>query len=129
MARPYTTRSLDFLDSPGYWGAFARANPYYLYAPLNDETNRFTGGVDYTYNSWSFHYAVGYQTFTENISLNNVSLAATEHQPHRELYLGAAHLPFLVAVPAADHSHQRLFFRGEAARETTVARRLHLLPL
>jgi hypothetical protein len=29
--------------------------------------------VDYTYNSWSFHYAIGYQTFTENISLNNVT--------------------------------------------------------
>jgi hypothetical protein len=69
----YTTRSLDFLDSPSYWGGFARANPYYLYAPLNDDTNRFTGGVDYTYNSWSFHYNLGYQTFTENISLNNVT--------------------------------------------------------
>jgi hypothetical protein len=69
----YTTRSLDFLDSPGYWGTFARANPYYLYAPLSDNTNRFTGGIDYTYNSWSFHYSVGYQTFTENISLNNVT--------------------------------------------------------
>jgi hypothetical protein len=69
----YTTRSLDFLDSPSYWGSFARANPYYLYAPLSDNTNRFTGGIDYTYNSWSFHYSVGYQTFTENISLNNVT--------------------------------------------------------
>jgi hypothetical protein len=69
----YTTRSLDFLDSPSYWGSFARANPYSLFAPLTDETNRFTGGVDYTYNSWSFHYAVGYQTFSENSSLNNVS--------------------------------------------------------
>jgi hypothetical protein len=69
----YTTRSLNFLNSPGYWGGFARANPYYLYAPLTDDTNRFTGSVDYTYNSWSFHYSVGYQTFTENISLNNVT--------------------------------------------------------
>jgi hypothetical protein len=68
-----TTRSIDFLNSPAYWGSFARANPYSLYAPLTNETNRFTGGVDYTYNSWSFHYAIGYQTFTENISLNNVS--------------------------------------------------------
>jgi hypothetical protein len=69
----FTTRSLDFFDSPSYWGSFARANPYYLYAPLSDDTNRFTGGVDYTYNSWSFHYAIGYQTFIENISLNNVT--------------------------------------------------------
>ncbi len=69
----FTTRSLDFLDSPTYWGGFARANPYYLYAPLTDDTNRFTGGVDYTYKSWNFHYSLGYQTFTENISLNNVT--------------------------------------------------------
>ncbi len=69
----FTTRSLAFLNSPSYWGSFARANPYSLYAPLSDDTNRFTGGVDYTYNSWSFHYAIGYQTFTENVSLNNVT--------------------------------------------------------
>ncbi|HXX44256.1 MAG TPA: hypothetical protein VEJ38_05975 [Candidatus Acidoferrales bacterium] len=67
----FTTRSLDFLDSPGYWGTFARANPYYLFAPLADETNRFSGVVDYTWHSWSFHYSIGYQTFTENMSLNN----------------------------------------------------------
>jgi hypothetical protein len=69
----YTTRSLGFLNSPGYWGTFARANPFYLYAPLTDETNRFTGGVDYTVKDWNFHYSVGYQTFTENISLNNAT--------------------------------------------------------
>ena len=39
----FTTESLDFFDSPSYWGTFARANPYYLYAPINDDTNRFTG--------------------------------------------------------------------------------------
>src|SRR6202166_1945683 len=68
-----TTRSLDFLGSPGYWGTFARANPYSLYAPLSDYTNRFTGGLDYTVKSWTFHYSSSYQTFTENISLNNVT--------------------------------------------------------
>jgi hypothetical protein len=69
----YTTRSLDFLNSPGYWGTFARANPYSLYAPLSDDTNRFTGGLDYTVKNWNFHYSAGYQTFTENIALNNVT--------------------------------------------------------
>lgn len=69
----FTTSSMDFVGSPSYWGSFARANPYYLYAPLSDETNRFTGGVDYNYRSWNFHYAIGYQTFTENISQTNVS--------------------------------------------------------
>jgi putative beta-barrel porin MtrB/PioB len=67
----YTTRSLDFVGSPSYWGTFARANPYSLYAPLSDSTNRFTGGFDYTIKSWTVHYSIGYQTFTENISLNN----------------------------------------------------------
>jgi hypothetical protein len=68
----FTTESLDFFDSPSYWGTFARANPYYLYAPIDDDTNRFTGGIDYTYRAWTFHYNLGYQTFTENVSLNNV---------------------------------------------------------
>ena len=69
----YTTESLDFFDSPSYWGTFARANPYYLYAPINDDTNRFTGGIDYTLKGWTFHYNLGYQMFTENVSLNNVN--------------------------------------------------------
>jgi hypothetical protein len=69
----FTTRSPDFLNSPAYWGTYARANPYYLFAPLTDETNRFTGGVDYTIKDWNFHYSAGYLTFTENIGLNNVT--------------------------------------------------------
>ena len=69
----FTTASPDFLSSPSYWGGYARANPFYLFAPINDETNRFTGGIDYTYHSWSFHYVVGYQTTSLNQTLNNVS--------------------------------------------------------
>ena len=69
----FTTQSPDFLGSPGFWGTYARANPFYLYAPINDETNRFTGGVDYSLRSWSFHYAVGYQSFTSNMNVNTVS--------------------------------------------------------
>lgn len=68
----FTTEALDFFDSPSYWGTFARANPYYLYAPIDEDTNRFTGGIDYTYRAWTFHYHLGYQAFTENVSLNNV---------------------------------------------------------
>lgn len=71
----FTTRSIDFLGSPGYWGGFARGNAFSLFAPLADETNRFTGGADYTWHSWNFHYALGYQTFTENILLNNLNPA------------------------------------------------------
>ena len=69
----YTTESPDFFDSPSYWGTYARANAFYLFAPVNDYTNRFTGGFDYSVNDWSFHYDVGYQTFTQNINLSNVS--------------------------------------------------------
>jgi hypothetical protein len=69
----FTTESLDFFDSPSFWGTFARANPYYLYAPIDDNNNRFTGGIDYTFHSWSFHYNLGYQAFAQNLSLNNVS--------------------------------------------------------
>ena len=69
----FTTASPDFLGSPGYWGSYARANPYYLYAPINNDANRFTGGLDYTVHSWTFHYAAGYQTFNANTNLNSVT--------------------------------------------------------
>jgi hypothetical protein len=69
----FTTESLDFFDSPSYWGGFARANPYYLYAPISTNANRFAGGIDYTYQQWTFHYNIGYQTFNENVSMNNVA--------------------------------------------------------
>jgi len=68
----FTTETLDFFDQPSYWSSIARANPYALYAPINDDTNRFSGGIDYTYQGWSFHYNIGYQTFIENVALNNV---------------------------------------------------------
>ena len=69
----FTTASPDFLGSPSYWGGYARANPYYLFAPINDETNRFTGGLDYTYHSWTVHYTAGYQTFNANTDVSNVT--------------------------------------------------------
>ncbi len=69
----FTTFSPDFLDSPSYFGTLARANAYYMYAPVFDNTNRITGGLDYTWHQWNFHYNVGYQTFTDNMNLNNVN--------------------------------------------------------
>jgi hypothetical protein len=66
----FTTRSPDFFDSSTSWGTYARANAYYLDAPIADYTNRFTGGFDYTVKDWTFHYSIGYQTFTENSALN-----------------------------------------------------------
>src|ERR1700687_4823783 len=67
------TASPDFLGSPAYWGGYARANPFYLYAPIDDQTNRITGGLDYTFRSWSFHYTAGYQIFSANTNVNNVT--------------------------------------------------------
>jgi hypothetical protein len=70
----FTTESLDFFDSPAYWGSLCpRQCLSYLFAPINDDTNRFSGGIDYTYRAWTFHYNIGYQTFTENVGLNNTS--------------------------------------------------------
>jgi hypothetical protein len=61
-----TTQAPDFFGSPGFWGTYVRANPFSLLAPLSDYTNRFSGGVDYSLRNWSFHYRVGYQTFTDS---------------------------------------------------------------
>jgi hypothetical protein len=69
----YTTFSPYFFGQPSSLGGFARANAYYTYSPTFDNTHRFTGGFDYTYRHWNFHYNVGYQTFTENMSFNNVT--------------------------------------------------------
>src|SRR5215831_707937 len=69
----FTTRSGDFFGSPSFWGSYARANPYFLVAPVSDYTNRFTGGVDYSMQNWNFHFFVSYQTFTENMTLNNLT--------------------------------------------------------
>jgi hypothetical protein len=51
----FTTRAPDFFGSPGFWGTYVRANPYVLNAPLTDNTNRITGGLDYSLKSWNFH--------------------------------------------------------------------------
>jgi hypothetical protein len=76
-----TTRSLDFFNSPMFWGTFARANPYPLNAPLDDETNRVAAGVDYTWRDWHFHYNAGFQSFDENVALNPVALGEVSINP------------------------------------------------
>lgn len=68
----FTTRNLDYFGSPGIWGSFARANPYTIEAPINEIANRFAGGVDYTLRSWNFHYRLGYQTFDQRLTGNNL---------------------------------------------------------
>lgn len=77
----FTTFSPDFLGSPGFWGTYARANPYPLLSPIFDNTGRFTGGLDYTLKDWTFHYKLGYQTYTETMTFNGVAPGETAFDP------------------------------------------------
>ena len=65
-----STRSLDFLNSPSTWGAFARANPYPVVVPVSDTANRVTAGVSYSRGPWRVNYKAGYQTYDENETIN-----------------------------------------------------------
>lgn len=69
----FTTRPVDYFGSPSSWGAFARANPFYLAAPVDEVANRVTGGVDYTLHKWNVHYKFGYQSFTNILNATNVT--------------------------------------------------------
>lgn len=77
----FTTFSPAFLGSPGFWGGYARANPYPLLSPILNNTNRVTGGFDYTLRDWTFHYRLGYQTYTENMAFNGVAPGETAFNP------------------------------------------------
>ncbi len=68
-----TTRSLDYFGASSTWGSFARANPYYLIAPIDETSNRITGGIDYTLHAWTFHYRLGYQRFEDSVNGQNAS--------------------------------------------------------
>src|SRR5437667_2868098 len=68
----FVTRALDYFGSPAEWGAFARANQYYLQAPVNETANRFAGGLSYTWRDWNVFYRTGYQTFEQNLTIDNV---------------------------------------------------------
>jgi hypothetical protein len=69
-----TTQSLDYFGSSATWGAFARANPYYIVAPVGEEANRLTGGIDYTWRSWTLHYRLGFRCFSESIYAANAAV-------------------------------------------------------
>jgi len=69
----FTPFSPDFLDAPSFWGTYARGMPYSLYSPIYNTANRFTGGFDYTFHSWTFHYDLGYQTYNETMNFNNTA--------------------------------------------------------
>ncbi len=67
-----TTRVIDYFGSSSTWGSFARANPYLMIAPLDEESNRVTAGVDYTKRDWALHYKVGYQSFEDSVNGSNL---------------------------------------------------------
>jgi len=69
----FTTRPVDYFGSPSSWGSFARANPYYLIAPVDEAADRVTGGVDYTVRNWNLHYKFGYQSFSDSVNAVNVT--------------------------------------------------------
>ena len=68
-----STRSLDFLNSPSTWGAFARANPYPVLVPVSETAHRVTAGVSYSRGMWSVNYKAGYQTYGENETINSAA--------------------------------------------------------
>jgi hypothetical protein len=62
---------LDYYGAPANWGTFLRDNPYYVIGPVNESSNRFAGGLDYTVKHWTIHYTVAYQTFDQAFNWNN----------------------------------------------------------
>ena len=67
----FTTRVLDYYGAPDSWGTFLRDNPYYVIGPVNESSNRFAGGIDYTLRNWTIHYTIGYQTFDQAFNWSN----------------------------------------------------------
>jgi hypothetical protein len=69
-----TTRVLDYFNASSVWGAFERANPYLIQAPLNEVANRYSGGFSYSFRKWNFFYNAGYQTDEQQVQLDNFPL-------------------------------------------------------
>ncbi len=68
-----TTRTVDYFGSPASWGTFARANAYTILAPLDETTNRYAGGIDYSRHGWNAHYRAGYQVLDDAVTANAAS--------------------------------------------------------
>src|SRR5436190_6472652 len=68
-----TTRALDYIGASAVWGAFARANPYQLFGPVNNTSNRVTGGVSYGRDRWTINYRAGHQVLDETQTFDPVT--------------------------------------------------------
>ena len=68
----FTTRTIYFTNAPSfpYFLPVGANHPYPVVAPIDDVSNRFTGGVSYTLRDWNFHYRLGYQSFKQLIKVN-----------------------------------------------------------
>lgn len=68
----FSTRSLEYFDPTSEWGSFARANAYRVRGPADEASNRFTGGVTWSPESWTFFVRGGYQRYNEALEVNNL---------------------------------------------------------
>jgi len=106
-----TTRSLDYFGSSSTWGSFARSNPYLIVAPLNEATDRVTGGIDYTKNGWALHYRLGHQSFTDAINGTNItspqrSINIDDPDTAMELVKGVSYSDFRkLSTPVSEFSY------------------------
>ena len=138
----FTTRPIDYFGSSSAWGSFARANPYYLIAPLSEASHRATAGVDYAVKSWALHYKVGYQSFTDSINPRNVASPergintdpATAAATARELLTGSSWADYRkLTTPVSEFSYtgkptpwveargSYIFYRYQGPADLTMA--------
>ena len=67
----FTTRVLDYYGAPSSWGTFLRDNPYYVTGPVNENSSRIAGGLDYTIRDWTLHYTLAYQKSDQSLAWSN----------------------------------------------------------
>ena len=120
-----STRAIDFVGSPAAWGSFARANPYEVVGPVNNEANRVTGGVSYSRDHWTVHYRAGYQTYDETPEPRPADAQGAEHQRWRPGDRGGAAVGAVVAAePTTDKPRERAVVRRPAIVANRVAWRI-----
>ena len=68
----FSTRAIEYFDPIAEWGSFARANPYAVEGPADETSNRYTLGVAWSRDAWSFFYRAGYQRYDETLEIRNL---------------------------------------------------------
>lgn len=124
-----TTRTLDYAGASAAWGAFARANSYELFGPVNSTANRLSGGVSYGRDRWTINYRAGRQALDETQTFDplatpersiNVTDPVTAREPlstlgwsqSRRLSAPTSELSFVVQpASAVEWRGEYLFYR------------------